>query len=453
MRSPESWRLRGSETTNALVRERRRESGVSQATEAEAAAGESAGSVRERDGAGTAGVAVRRVGASAAVLAALSLSHLLNDLMQSLIAAVYPVLKESYDLSFTQVGLITLAFQMTASLLQPVVGLYTDRRPRPFSLAAGMASTLCGLVLLSAAGSFPAILAAAALVGVGSSVFHPEASRVARLASGGRHGLAQSLFQVGGNAGSALGPLLAALVVVPRGQRSIAWFSIVALAGMGVLFAVGRWYREHLAAARVRTRHAVASRGPGLSRARVEVSLGVLLLLVFSKHFYLAGLTSYYTFYLIDQFDVSVPAAQMLLFLFLGSAAVGTVAGGPLGDRIGFRSVIWFSIVGAAPFTLALPYANLFWTAVLTVPIGLILASAFSAIVVYAQELVPSRVGLIAGLFFGFAFGMGGLGAAVLGWCADRAGIETVYRACSVLPLIGLLTVFLPRLGGDRQVA
>jgi FSR family fosmidomycin resistance protein-like MFS transporter len=423
---------------------------MSQVTEAGSAAAEAAPEW-EQAAAGAKTVAARRAGASAAVLAALSLSHLLNDLMQSLIAAVYPVLKEDYALSFTQVGLITLAFQLTASLLQPVVGLYTDRRPRPFSLAAGMASTLCGLLLLSAAGSFPAILAAAALVGVGSSVFHPEASRVARLASGGRHGLAQSLFQVGGNAGSALGPLLAALVVVPRGQASIAWFSIVALAGMAVLFAVGRWYRDHLAASRPRP--TVVAHGPALSRARVGVSLGVLLLLVFSKHFYLAGLTSYYTFYLIDQFGVSVPASQMLLFLFLGSAAVGTVAGGPLGDRIGFRSVIWFSILGAAPFTLALPYANLFWTAVLTVPIGLILASAFSAIVVYAQELVPSRVGLIAGLFFGFAFGMGGLGAAVLGWWADRAGIETVYRACSVLPLIGLLTVFLPRLGGSRQAA
>ncbi len=389
----------------------------------------------------------RAVGGTAvAVLAALSVSHLLNDLMQSLIAAVYPVLKESYALSFSQIGLITLAFQLTASLLQPLVGMVTDRRPRPFSLAAGMASTLAGLLLLSAASSFPMILIAAALVGIGSSIFHPEASRIARLASGGRHGMAQSVFQVGGNAGAAIGPLLAALVVVPYGQRSIAWFSVAAVAAMTLLFGVGRWYRDRLAAGATRLRSATSDGRPALSRRRVGVTLAVLLCLVFSKNFYLASLTSYYTFYLIDQFGVSVQTSQLMLFAFLGAVAVGTVAGGPVGDRIGFRSVIWVSILGALPFTLALPYANLFWTGVLTIPIGLILASAFSAIVVYAQELVPSRVGMIAGLFFGFAFGMGGLGAAVLGRLADEQGIAAVYRLCSVLPLIGLLTVFLPNL-------
>ena len=388
-----------------------------------------------------------------AVLVALGVSHMLNDLMQSLIPAVYPVLKETYDLSFTQVGLITLAFQLTASLLQPVVGLATDRRPRPYSLAAGMAATLTGLVLLSLAGTYPTILVAAALVGVGSSVFHPEASRVARLASGGRHGLAQSLFQVGGNAGSALGPLLAAFVVVPRGQASIAWFSAVALVAMAVLFRVGRWYQQHLSAQLARPRPGPAARRPPLSRTRVALSIGVLLALVFSKHFYMASLSSYYTFYLIDRFGLSVQAAQVYLFVFLGAVAVGTVAGGPVGDRIGFRAVIWVSILGALPFTLALPYAGLFWTAVLTVPIGLIMASAFSAIVVYAQELIPSRVGTVAGLFFGFAFGMGGLGAAVLGRLADETSITTVYRVCSFLPLIGVLTAFLPNVEARHRRA
>jgi FSR family fosmidomycin resistance protein-like MFS transporter len=383
--------------------------------------------------------------AAFAVVVALGVSHLLNDTIQSLIAAVYPVLKDAYALSFAQIGLITLAFQLTASVLQPLVGLVTDRRPRPFSLAAGMGVTLTGLLLLSAAGDFPTILAAAALVGVGSAVFHPEASRVARLASGGRHGLAQSLFQVGGNAGSALGPLLAAFVVVPRGQPSIAWFAVAAVAGMVILGRVGVWYRAHLAE-RV-TAPRPAARPPGVSRHRVVLAVAVLLCLVFSKYFYLASLTNYYTFYLIETFGVSVQAAQLHLFVFLGAVAVGTFAGGPVGDRVGFKAVIWGSILGVLPFTLALPYANRFWTAVLTVPVGLILASAFSAIMVYAQELLPSRVGMVAGLFFGFAFGMGGLGAALLGQLADRTSIGYVYEVCSYLPLIGLLTAFLPNLG------
>ncbi len=381
-----------------------------------------------------------------AVLVALSISHLLNDTMQSLLPAVYPIMKERYALSFTQVGLITFVFQVTASLLQPVVGFSTDRRPRPYSLACGMVFTFIGLILLSIAGSFPAILLAAGLVGVGSSVFHPEASRVARLASGGRHGFAQSLFQVGGNAGSAIGPLLAAFIVVPWGQSSIAWCSIAALIAMTVLFAVGRWYEQHLSIVRARPRAAHENRQVGPSRARVGLAVGILLLLVFSKYFYLASLSSYYTFYLIDRFGVSVPTAQIYLFVFLGSVAAGTLAGGPVGDRIGFKAVIWVSILGVLPFTLVLPSANLFWTGVLTVPIGVILASAFSAIIVYAQELLPSRVGTVAGLFFGFAFGMGGLGAAVLGRLADFTSIAFVYRVCSFLPMMGLLTGFLPNL-------
>jgi FSR family fosmidomycin resistance protein-like MFS transporter len=384
-----------------------------------------------------------------AILATLSVSHLLNDLMQSLIPAVYPVLKEKYSLTFTQVGLITFAFQVTASLLQPVVGIVTDRRPLPFSLAIGMACTLVGLILLSVASSFPAILVAAAFVGVGSSVFHPEASRVARMASGGRHGFAQSLFQVGGNGGTALGPLLAAFIVVPRGQASIGWFSIVALLAMGVLYGVGRWYRKHLAERAARPKKAASAASNGLSKRRVAWSIVILLVLVFSKYFYMASLTSYYTFYLIERFHVSVETAQLYLFLFLGAVAVGTIAGGPVGDRIGFKRVIWGSILGVLPFSVVLPHVGLFWTAVLSVPIGLILASAFSAIIVYAQELLPSRVGMIAGLFFGFAFGIAGVGAAVLGRLADHTSIIFVYQVCAYLPAIGLLTAFLPNLRRD----
>lgn len=379
-----------------------------------------------------------------AILVALSFSHLLNDMIQSLIPAMYPILKESFRLSFSQIGLITLTFQMTASLLQPVVGLYTDRYPKPYSLAIGMGFTLVGLLLLSVAASFPMILVAAGLVGIGSSVFHPESSRMARAASGGRHGLAQSLFQVGGNAGSAIGPLLAAFIVVPRGQSSIAWFSIAAILAITVLFQVGRWYRGHLSNRPAQSRAGAGP--PALSRARVAFSIGILMCLIFSKYIYLVSLSSYYTFYLIDKFALSVPAAQIYLFIFLGAVAVGTVGGGPIGDRFGYKFVIWGSILGVLPFTLILPHADLFWTGLLTVPIGLILASAFSAIMVYAQELLPGRVGLVAGLFFGFAFGIAGLGAAALGKMADLTSIAFVYRVCSFLPLIGLLTALLPNL-------
>jgi FSR family fosmidomycin resistance protein-like MFS transporter len=386
-----------------------------------------------------------------AVLGAVSFSHLLNDMMQSLLPAIYPMLKGSFNLSFTQVGLITLIFQLTASLLQPAVGLYTDHRSTPFSLAIGMGSTLCGLLLLAVASSFVMLLLAAGLMGLGSSVFHPEASRVARLASGGRHGLAQSVFQVGGNLGSSLGPLLAAFIVVPRGQSSIAWFSLAAILAIAVLFNVGRWYRNHLADAKARPRARLSQPLPTLSRRKVGFSLAILVLLIFSKFFYMASLQSYYTFYLIDRFSVSVQSAQIHLFLFLAAAAIGTLVGGPLGDRFGRKYIIWFSILGVFPFTMMLPYAGLFWTGVLSVVIGLILSSAFSAILVFAQELVPGKVGTIAGLFFGFAFGMGGLGAALLGQLADQTSIEFVYRLCAYLPLIGLLTFFLPHIEGRRR--
>jgi FSR family fosmidomycin resistance protein-like MFS transporter len=379
-----------------------------------------------------------------AVLIALSVSHLLNDTMQSLLPAVYPILKERYNLTFAQVGLITFVFQVSASLLQPVVGFATDRHPQPFSLATGMVFTLFGLLLLSVANSFPLILISAGLVGVGSSVFHPESSRVARLASGGRHGFAQSLFQVGGNAGTAIGPLVAAFVVVPWGQPSIAFCSVAAILAMLLLFYVGRWYAARLS--EVTTRRATEVRHDGPSKTRVAIAITVLLLLIFSKYFYLASLNSYYTFYLIKRFGLSVPNAQLALFVFLGSVAAGTLAGGPVGDRIGFKSVIWISILGVLPFTLILPYANLMWTILLTIPIGIILASAFSAIIVYAQELMPARVGTVAGLFFGFAFGMGGLGAALLGVLADKTSLDFVYQVCAFLPLVGLLTAFLPDL-------
>ena len=391
-------------------------------------------------------------GTVVAVLLALSVSHLLNDLMQSLLPAVYPILKQKYDLTFTQVGLITFTFQLTASLLQPLVGMATDRQPRPYSLPVSMCFTLVGLILLAMANSFLAILFAAAMVGIGSSVFHPESSRVARLASGGKHGFAQSLFQVGGNAGSAIGPLLAAFVVVPWGQASIALFSVTAVMAMFVLTFVSRWYQRHLSTLRATVKTAHDAGCNNLTSFQVAFAIGILLMLIFSKYFYLVSLSSYYTFYLIDKFDISVPAAQIYLFVFLGAVAAGTLAGGPIGDRIGFKAVIWTSILGVLPFTLILPYADLFWTVVLTVPIGLILASAFSAIMVYAQELVPSRVGMIAGLFFGFAFGMAGIGAAVLGWLADKTSIGFVYQVCSFLPLVGLLTSFLPDLDKAKLV-
>jgi len=377
------------------------------------------------------------------VLIAISACHLLNDMNQSLIAAIYPILKTSFHLDFSQIGLITLTFQVTASLLQPVVGTFTDGNPKPFSLVFGMTFTLAGLLLLSVAPSYTLLLLAAALVGVGSSIFHPESSRVARMASGGQHGLAQSVFQVGGNAGSSLGPLLAAFIVLPRGQGSIAWFSIAALAAIAILWRVGAWYRSRQAA-RAKKPEGHVEAVARLPRRTVAVSIAILVALIFSKYFYLASISSYYTFYLIGKFHLPVRDAQIYLFLFLGSTAVGTLLGGPVGDRIGRKYVIWASILGVLPFTLILPYVGLFWTAVLTVLIGLILASAFSAILVYAQELVPGRVGMISGLFFGFAFGMGGIGAAVLGRLADATSIEFVYRVCAFLPAIGLLTIFLP---------
>ncbi|HEY2347076.1 MAG TPA: MFS transporter [Xanthomonadaceae bacterium] len=378
------------------------------------------------------------------ILLMLSFCHLLNDMIQSLLPAIYPLLKQSFTLSFAQVGLITLTFQATASLLQPVVGIYTDRHPKPWSLAAGMGFTLSGLMLLSQASSFPMLLIAAALVGSGSSVFHPESSRVARMASGGQHGLAQSIFQVGGNVGSSCGPLLAAFIVMPHGQGSVAWFAIAALLAIVLLTRIGGWYREHLPAHR---QAAKATRQEArLPRRTVVLAMSVLVVLIFSKYFYLASLSSYYTFYLMDKFHLSAQAAQLRLFVFLGAVAAGTLAGGPIGDRIGRRYVIWGSILGVLPFSLLLPHADLFWTTMLTVVIGMVLASAFSAIVVYAQELVPGRTGVIAGIFYGFAFGMGGLGAAVLGLLADRIGIESVYGICAFLPAIGLLAWFLPKL-------
>jgi FSR family fosmidomycin resistance protein-like MFS transporter len=377
-----------------------------------------------------------------AVLGGISVAHMLNDMIQSLLVAIYPLLKSDFHLSFVQVGLITLTFQLTASLLQPLVGMVTDRKPMPYSLPIGMGFTLCGLLLLSVASTFPILLLAAALVGAGSSVFHPESSRVARMASGGRHGLAQSLFQVGGNTGSSLGPLLAAWIIVPHGRGSVAWFSLAALLAIVVLLQVGRWYgRHHLTRGKSRSRHLAVV---ALPRNKIIAALGVLGLLIFSKFFYLASLSSYYTFYLMHKFGVSVQSAQVHLFVFLFAVAVGTLVGGPVGDRIGRKWVIWVSILGVAPFTLALPHVGLMGTGVLTVIIGLILSSAFSAILVYAQELVPGRVGMISGLFFGFAFGMGGIGAAVLGALADVHGIEYVYGLCAFLPLMGLITVFLP---------
>ncbi|SEM46204.1 MFS transporter, FSR family, fosmidomycin resistance protein [Luteibacter sp. UNCMF331Sha3.1] len=376
------------------------------------------------------------------VIFAISFCHLLNDMMQSLLPAIYPGLKSEFQLDFGQIGLITLVYQITASILQPLVGLYADKRPTPLALPGGTLFSLAGLVVLSQAHAYPLLLAGAALLGVGSSVFHPESSRVARMASGGRHGLAQSLFQVGGNAGQALGPLAAALVVVRWGQSSLAFFALLALLSGAILWNVGQWYR-HQGLARLiagASTHGVAT--PASREARRGIA--VLLALIFSKYVYLASLTSYFTFYLIHRFGVSVENAQYHLFAFLGAVAVGTVLGGPVGDRIGRKRVIWFSILGALPFTLLLPHASLFWTAPLTIAIGLILASAFPAIVVFAQELVPGKVGMISGLFFGFSFGMGGIGAAVLGELADHIGIEAVYGICAFLPLIGLLAALLP---------
>ncbi len=378
-----------------------------------------------------------------AVLLALSVSHLMNDTVQSLLPAIYPVIRESFHLDFGQIGIITLAFQITASLLQPLVGLATDRHPRPYSLPIGMGATLIGLLLLSVANHFGLVVLAAAMIGIGSSVFHPEASRVARMAAGGRHGMAQALFQVGGNTGAAIGPLLAAFIIVPHGQRAIAFLSLVPLIGIGLLVGISHWYAAQIAgkAARARRPRAVH----GLTRKHVATSMAILLALVFSKFVYLASLNSYFTFYLIAKFRVSVPTAQLFLFVFLAASALGTFFGGPLGDRIGRRYVIWGSILGVLPFTLALPFANLPATGVLAFIIGFVLSSAFSAMIVYAQELMPGRVGTVAGLFFGFAFGMAGLGAAVLGQLADMTSIETVYHVTAFLPAIGLLAYFLPK--------
>jgi FSR family fosmidomycin resistance protein-like MFS transporter len=375
---------------------------------------------------------------------------MLYDMMQSLLPAIYPILKENYGLTFGQIGFLTFTFQATASLLQPLIGLFTDKRPQPYSLSVGMGFSVLGLLLLSQAHSYAILLCSAALVGMGSAVLHPEASRVARMAAGNRPGLAQSLFQTGGNLGASIGPLFAAVIVLRYGQGSVAWFALAAVVGMALLFGVGRWYAEH-GMARMRAQ-VPRSRERTLSRARVGSALAILVALMLSKFVYTASVTSYYTFYLIERFDVSVRSAQLFLFLYLASIAVGTLLGGSLGDRFGRKFVIWCSILGVLPFTLALPYANLFWTGVLTVPIGLILASAFPAIVVYGQELVPFRVGTVAGLFFGLAFGLGGIGAALVGQVADTTGVEFVFKLCSFLPAIGLLAAFLPRtVGAQRQ--
>jgi len=384
-----------------------------------------------------------REGAVVRVLTAVSFCHLLNDTMQSLLPSIYPILKTSFHLNFGQIGLLTLTFQMTASILQPFIGHYTDRRPRPYSLPVGMVFTLLGLLLLAVAPSFVLLLLAASLIGMGSAVFHPESSRVARLASGGRHGTAQSLFQVGGTTGAAIGPLLAAFIVLPHGQAGVAWFSLLALLGIIVLMQVSRWYKDRLQhLQKTFAKHAEGA--TGLPRRNVALAIAVLVALVFSKYFYLASFTSYYTFYLMTRFHVSVRSSQIHLFAFLGAVAAGTMIGGPVGDRIGRKAVIWSSILGVLPFTLLLPHASLFWTGVLSVIVGFVLASAFPAIIVYAQELVPGRVGMISGLFYGFAFGMGGIGAAILGRVADATSILYVYRLCAYLPAIGLLTALLP---------
>jgi MFS transporter, FSR family, fosmidomycin resistance protein len=390
-------------------------------------------------------LAARAGGTRFKVLGAISFSHFLNDMIQSLIVAIYPLLKGEFSLSFVQIGVITLTYQLSASVLQPLVGIYTDKHPKPYSLSIGMGFTLVGLITLSLAPNYASVLLAAALVGAGSSIFHPESSRIARLASGGRHGLAQSIFQVGGNAGSATGPLLAAWIIMPHGQVSVAWFALAALLAIGVLWSVGAWYRRRHLGAAVRGKVRTAAASP-VSARRVAWSVGILLLLIFSKYFYLASITSYYSFYLIDKFHLPVQSAQLYLFVFLLAVALGTLIGGPLGDRIGRKRVIWFSILGIAPFTMILPYVDLLWTGVLSFVIGLILASAFSAILVFAQDLMPGKVGAVSGLFFGFAFGMGGIGAAVLGGVADRHGIEFVYRLCAFLPLLGIIAAFLPNI-------
>jgi len=386
------------------------------------------------------------------VLTAVSFCHLLNDMVQSLVPSMYPILKTTFHLDFTRIGLITLTYQITASLLQPFIGYFTDRRPMPYSLPIGMAFTLAGLLLLAIAPTFALLIIAACLIGIGSAVFHPESSRVARLASGGAHGMAQSFFQLGGNTGSAIGPLLAAIIILPRGQIGAAWFSLAALLGIFVLIRVGHWYKARLLHLQTRpAKHHEAAQAP--PRKTVAVAMSVLMALIFSKYFYLASFSSYYTFYLISKFGLSVQSSQLYLFVFFGAVAAGTLIGGPVGDRVGRKLVIWVSILGVLPFTMLLPYVNLFWTAILSVIIGFVIASAFSAILVYAQDLVPGRVGMISGLFFGFAFGMGGIGAAVLGRLADATSIIFVYKLCAYLPAIGLLTALLPTLHRPRHTA
>lgn len=379
------------------------------------------------------------------ILFAISLGHFLNDMMQSVITSVYPLLKQNYSLSFTQVGLITFVFQVTASLLQPFVGNYTDKKPMPYSLSVGVVFSLGGIILLTYAHSFLVILFAVALVGIGSSVFHPEASKVAYYASGGKRGLAQSIFQLGGNGGSAVGPLLVALIVMPFGQYNIIWFALAALLAIVVLWKVGNWYRAHLDL-RLKGKAATPERHTNLSRKTIIISLLILLILMFSKFFYMASITSYFTFYLIDKFNISVQQSQVYLFVFLGAVAAGTLLGGSLGDKFGRKIIIWISILGAAPFSLLLPYTNLFWTGALIAIIGVIIASAFSAILVYAQELVPGKIGMVSGLFFGLAFGMGGLGSALFGYLADHTSVIYVFKICSFLPLLGIITAFLPNL-------
>lgn len=385
------------------------------------------------------------------ILFTISLTHFINDMLQAVVPAVYPIIKEKFNLSFTDIGLITLTYQLTASILQPFIGYYTDKKPRPYSLAVSMVFTMVGLAAVAVATSFTNILLAVSLIGIGSSIFHPEASRVAHMASGGKKGLAQSIFQLGGNAGSAIGPLLAAIIVVPYGQFNIIWFCIAAIIGMVILSGIAKWYQEHLNLKAKNKSGATDEVHHSLSKQKVVVSLGILLVLIFSKFFYMASMTSYYTFYLIDKFHVSVQESQIYLFAFLGAVAAGTLFGGALGDRFGRKYIIWISILGVTPFTLLLPYVSLFWTGILSVIIGLIISSAFSAILVYATELVPGKVGLIAGLFFGVAFGMGGLGSAILGKVADATSIEYVFKICAFLPLIGILTTFLPNIEGKRK--
>jgi FSR family fosmidomycin resistance protein-like MFS transporter len=379
------------------------------------------------------------------ILFSIAFAHLLNDLMQSVIPASYPILKDNFNLNFTQIGLITFVYQLTASLLQPFIGFYTDKKPKPYSLVIGMLFTISGLALLSFANHFWMILAAVSLVGIGSSIFHPEASRVAFLGSGGKRGLAQSIFQLGGNTGSAIGPLLVAVIVAPYGQFYIIWFVIAGFIGIWVLAKIAVWYQDHLslqASKKIVTEEEFVP----LSKRKIKISIGILLLLIFSKFFYMTSMSSYFTFYLMHKFGLSIQDSQFHLFLFLASVAAGTLIGGPLGDRFGRKYIIWVSILGAAPFTLLLPYADLFWTGVLSVIIGVVIASAFSAILVFAQELMPGKVGMISGLFFGFAFGMGGLGSAFLGYLADKTSIEYVYQISSYLPLIGIFTYFLPNI-------